>query len=221
MKVMRKINVISKMVVMIFLYLTGQVAFASENTAASQRILIVYFSQPEEMTSDSVDGFSGASVLQKNVPETGSTQYIAQLIQQQTQGSLFRIETTIPYPRQHDALLQFAEKEQQTKARPSFKTPLPDLSNYDTVYVGYPIWWYTMPMVIYALFEQNNFAGKTIIPFTTHGGSQLADSLREIARRQPQAKLVTRALSISRNDISNPEIPDQVKQWVQQVNPQH
>ncbi|WP_049779821.1 flavodoxin [Dickeya parazeae] len=214
-------SILCRIVVKIFLCFTVQAAFASENIASSHHILIVYFSQPEEMMSDTVDGFTGASVLQKTMPETGSTQYIAQLIQKQTQGDLFRIETTIPYPRQHDALLRTAEKEQQEKARPSFKTPLPDLSNYDTVYVGYPIWWYTMPMVIYTLFEQNNFSGKTVIPFTTHGGSQLADSLREIARMQPQAKLVTRALSISRNDISNPEIPKQVKEWVQQVNPQY
>ncbi|WP_181012913.1 flavodoxin [Citrobacter amalonaticus] len=200
---------------------TGSTAFASDSTAAQSRTLIIYFSQPEEMKPDAVDGFSGASVLQKNTPETGSTQYIAQLLQQQTQGDLFRIETTTPYPRQHDALLRAAEKEQQTKARPSLTTPLPDLNHYDTIYVGYPIWWYTMPMVIYTLFEQNDFAGKTVIPFTTHGGSRLADSLREIARMQPQAKLVTRALTISRNDISNPDVPAQVEQWVKQVHPQH
>lgn len=205
------------MMVMGFL---GQPAFASEDSTVQSRTLIIWFSQPEEMKPDAVDGFSGASVLQKNMPETGSTQFVAQLIQKQTHGDLFRIETAIPYPRQHDALLRVAEKEQQTNARPSLKTPLPDLSNYDTIYVGYPIWWYTMPMVIYSLFEQNDFAGKTVIPFTTHGGSRLADSLRQIARMQPQARLVTRALSISRNDISGPDVPAQVEQWVKQVQPQ-
>lgn len=200
--------------------LLGQPAFAAENSSAQSRTLIIYFSQPEEMKLDAADGFSGASVLQKNTPETGSTQFIAQLVQKQTHGDLFRLETTSAYPRQHDALLRVAEKEQQTQARPALKTPLPALSDYDTIYVGYPIWWYTMPMVIYSLFEQNDFAGKTVIPFTTHGGSRLADSLREIARMQPQAKLVTRALSISRNDISDPDVPAQVEQWVKQVQPQ-
>ena len=217
---MRMIKVLSGFLAMIVMGFMGQAAFASDNSSAQSRTLIIYFSQPEEMKPDAVDGFSGASVLQKNTPETGSTQFVAQLIQKQTQGDLFRIETATPYPRQHDALLRVAEKEQQTKARPSLKTPLPDLSDYDTIYVGYPIWWYTMPMVIYSLFEQNDFAGKTVIPFTTHGGSRLADSLQEIARMQPQAKLVTRALSISRNDISDPDVPTQVEQWVKQVQPQ-
>ncbi|AJA97284.1 flavodoxin [Klebsiella variicola] len=200
--------------------LLGQPVFATENSSTPSRTLIIWFSQPEEMKPDAVDGFSGASVLQKNTPETGSTQFVAQLIQKQTDGDLFRIETVTPYPRQHDALLRVAEKEQQTNARPSLKTPIPDLSDYDTIYVGYPIWWYTMPMVIYSLFEQNDFAGKTVIPFTTHGGSRLADSLRQIARIQPQARLVTRALSISRNDVSGPDVPAQVEQWVKQVQPQ-
>lgn len=212
-------KVFSGFLAIIIMGLLAQPAFASEDSSAPSRTLVIYFSQPEEMKPDAVDGFSGASVLQKNTPETGSTQFVAQLIQAQTQGDIFRIETTTAYPRQHDDLLRVAEKEQQTKARPSLKTPLPDLSHYDTLYVGYPIWWYTMPMVIYGLFEQNDFAGKTVIPFTTHGGSRLADSLREIARRQPQAKLITRALSISRNDISHPDVPAQVEQWIQQVQP--
>lgn len=213
----KRLTIITGLLAML---LTGATASAAEKGATDTRTLIIYFSQPEEMLPDAVDGFSGASVLQKHTPETGSTQYVAQLIQRETQGDLFRIETTDAYPRQHDALLRAAEKEQQAKTRPGFKTPLPDLSRYDTVYVGYPVWWYTMPMVIYTLFEQYDFSGKTLIPFTTHGGSRLADSLRQIARMQPQATLVTRALAISRNDISSPDIPAEVQQWVIQVHPE-
>ncbi|EEQ2598587.1 flavodoxin [Escherichia coli] len=217
---MRIRKVFSGFLAIMVMALLGQPAFAAENSSTPSRTLIIYFSQPEEMKPDAVDGFSGASVLQKYTPETGSTQFVAQLIQKQTDGDLYRMETATPYPRQHDELLRFAEKEQHTSARPSLKTPLPDLSDYDTIYVGYPIWWYTMPMVIYSLFEQNDFAGKTVIPFTPHGGSRLADSLRQIARMQPQARLVTRALSISRNDVSGPDVPAQVEQWVKQVQPQ-
>lgn len=214
---MRTLAVITGVLAMILMGSTLNAAFASENPARKTRTLIVYFSQPEDMKPDAVDGFSGASVLQKHTPETGATQYVAQLIQSQTQGDLFRLETTDPYPRQHDALLRAAEQEQQARARPALKSPLPDLSNYDTIYVGYPVWWYTMPMVIYTLFEQHDFAGKIIIPLTTHGGSRLADSLREISRRQPQAKLISRALTLSRSDISSPAVVNEVQQWVKQI----
>ncbi|MBL0868736.1 flavodoxin [Pectobacterium carotovorum] len=179
-----------------------------------KRILIVYFSQPEDVTLEGVDGVSGASVLQKNNERLGSTQYIAQIIQQQTGGELFRIETVTPYPVQHDPLLQYAEKEQKENARPVMKAKVQNLTDYDTVFIGYPIWWYKMPMVLYSFLEQHDLQGKTIIPFTTHGGSRFSDSLREIARLQPNSQLITEGLAISRNDVTDDETITDVINWL-------
>lgn len=148
----------------------------------TRRILIAYFSQPEDVKLDGVDGISGASILQKNSVVLGSTQYVAQIIQKETGGDLFRIETVKPYPRQHDPLLKYAEQEVKDGARPELKEKIPNLADYNQVFVGYPIWWYKMPMVMYSFFEQHDFSGKTLIPFTTHGGSRFSDSLREIKR---------------------------------------
>ncbi|AVT59332.1 flavodoxin [Pectobacterium versatile] len=179
-----------------------------------KRILIVYFSQPEDVTLEGVDGVSGASVLQKNNERLGSTQYIAQIIQQQTGGELFRIETVTPYPVQHDSLLQYAEKEQKENVRPVMKAKVQNLKDYDTVFIGYPIWWYKMPMVLYSFLEQHDLQGKTIIPFTTHGGSRFSDSLREIARLQPNSQLITEGLAISRNDVTDDETITDVINWL-------
>ncbi|MBA0170118.1 flavodoxin [Pectobacterium versatile] len=179
-----------------------------------KRILIVYFSQPEDVTLEGVDGVSGASVLQKNNERLGSTQYIAQIIQQQTGGELFRIETVTPYPVQHDSLLQYAEKEQKENARPVMKAKVQNLTDYDTVFIGYPIWWYKMPMVLYSFLEQHDLQGKTIIPFTTHGGSRFSDSLREIARLQPNSQLITEGLAISRNDVTDDETITDIINWL-------
>ncbi|WP_167494541.1 flavodoxin [Pectobacterium polonicum] len=179
-----------------------------------KRILIVYFSQPEDVTLEGVDGVSGASVLQKNNERLGSTQYIAQIIQQQTGGELFRIETVTPYPVQHDSLLQYAEKEQKENARPVMKAKVQNLTDYDTVFIGYPIWWYKMSMVLYSFLEQHDLQGKTIIPFTTHGGSRFSDSLREIARLQPNSQLITEGLAISRNDVTDDETITDVINWL-------
>jgi flavodoxin len=115
-------------------------AEAADNNA--RRILIVYFSQPEEVKLDGVDGVSGASILQKNSVAMGSTQYVAQIIQKETGGDLFRIETVKPYPRQHDPLLKYAEQEAKRGARPALKEKIQNLADYDRVFVGYPIWWY-------------------------------------------------------------------------------
>lgn len=93
---MRIRKVFSRFMAMMVMGFLGQPAFSSENSSAPSRTLIIYFSQPEEMKPGAVDGFSGASVLQKNTPETGSTQFVAQLIQKQTHGDLYRIETATP-----------------------------------------------------------------------------------------------------------------------------
>lgn len=189
------------------------IVFATANAQAS-RILVVYFSQPENASLAGVDGVSGASLLQKNGTTMGSNAWIAQLIQSQTNATLFRIETVNPYPTEHQPLLDFAENEQRQGTRPQIKSRIEDFASYDTVFVGYPIWWYKMPMVMYSFFEQYDFSGKKIIPFTVHGGSRFADSLSEIKRLQPNANLVTAGLAISRSDILDRDIPDTVFQWL-------
>jgi flavodoxin len=182
-----------------------------------RRILIVYFSQPEDVKLDGVDGISGASILQKNSVVLGSTQYVAQIIQKEIGGDLFRIETVKPYPRQHDTLLKYAEQEVKDGARPELKEKIPNLADYNQVFVGYPIWWYKMPMVMYSFFEQHDFSGKTLIPFTTHGGSRFSDSLREIKRLQPNAQLVTQGLAISRDDVTDDDTPTEIRNWLRKL----
>ncbi|WP_260514192.1 flavodoxin [Serratia fonticola] len=183
----------------------------------TRRILIVYFSQPEDVKLDGVDGISGASILQKNSVVLGSTQYVAQIIQKETGGDLFCIETVKPYPRQHDTLLKYAEQEVKDGARPELKEKIPNLADYNQVFVGYPIWWYKMPMVMYSFFEQHDFSGKTLIPFTTHGGSRFSDSLREIKRLQPNAQLVTQGLAISRDDVTDDDTPTEIRNWLRKL----
>lgn len=189
-------------------------AVAEQAQSNNKKALIVYFSQPENIDLKDTDGFSGASVLVKNNQVLGSTQYIAQIIQQQTQGDLFRIETVNTYPSQHEPLIRYAEKEQQDNVRPVLKAKIENLADYDTVYIGYPIWWYKMPMVLYSFLEQHDLSGKTLIPFTTHGGSRFSDSIREITRLQPRAQVITKGLAISRSDIADDDTEADVIDWL-------
>ncbi|MDG2960304.1 flavodoxin [Bisgaard Taxon 10/6] len=197
--------------------LLGATLLASTIMQAQAKTLILYFSQPENVAlNQEVDGVSGASALLRNNQVLGSNQYIAQIIQQQTGGDLLRIETVQPYPAEHQPLLDFAQEEQRQNIRPKLKT-LPDLSGYDTVFVGYPIWWYQMPMPLYSLFEQVDFSGKTVIPFTVHGGSRFSNSLKEIKRLQPNAKLITKGLAISRDDVNEQSTVEKTVEWVKML----
>ena len=138
------------------------------------KILIVYFTMPE---SSGVDAISGASRVVVDGKVTGNVEFIANCIQRATDGDMFAIRTIQTYPGEHQPLLETAQNEQKANARPRLAARIPDLQNYNTIFIGYPIWWYDMPMPLYSFFGEYNFAGKTIIPFIVHGGGGVFETI--------------------------------------------
>ncbi|QIM68560.1 flavodoxin [Basfia succiniciproducens] len=154
--------------------------------AAQSKNLIVYFTVPESVATEKLDGVSGASVIIKDNERLGSAEYLAKEVQKTAGGDLFRLETVQAYPTVHQQLLDFAQEEQRKNIRPALKAK-PNLNGYETIFVAYPIWWYKLPMPLYSLFEQVDFSGKNIVPLVTHGGSRLSGTDRDIAQLQPKA----------------------------------
>lgn len=103
-------------------------------------------------------------------------------------------------------------QEQQQNARPAIKNEIQNISQYDTVYVGYPIWWSDMPQFLYTFFDTYDFGGKNIIPFSTHAGSGIFGTVAKIKRLEPQAT-VYQGLTICRTDVMNSG--SRVKSWIQ------
>ena len=188
---------------------TGSDSEQGDSAAASSNILIAYFSVPE---TDGVDAVAGASHVVVDGEVLGNTQYIAQLIQQQTGGDLFRIETVQEYPGSHDPLLEFAYNERAEGARPELAAQMENLDSYDIIFLGYPNWNADLPMPLYTLLEQTDLSGKTIVPFTTHGGSGFSRTIQTIQELQPNATVVSDGLSISRNSVAQAE--GDVASWV-------
>ena len=188
---------------------TGSDSEQSDSASASSNILIAYFSVPE---TDGVDAVAGASRVVVDGDVLGNTQYIAQLIQQQTGGDLFRIETVQKYPGSHDPLLEFAYNERAEGARPELAAQMENLDSYDIIFLGYPNWNADLPMPLYTLLEQTDLSGKTIVPFTTHGGSGFSRTIQTIQELQPNATVVSDGLSISRNSVAQTE--GDVASWV-------
>ena len=87
------------------------------------------------------------------------------------------------------------------------------VDQYDTILLGYPNWWGDMPMPLYTFLEENDFAGKTIIPFTVHGGSGFSDTVDTIAQLQPDTQVSSDGLSISRNDVA--DAADEITSWAE------
>ena len=99
---------------------------------------------------------------------------LVEMIAEKTGADIFEIKADHAYPKEYRAATEAAKAEKETKARPGLVGTMPDLSKYDVIYLGYPIWWSDMPMAVYTFLEQGNFVGKTIIPFCTHEGNGIS-----------------------------------------------
>ena len=122
----------------------------------------------------------------------GTAKAVAQEIAKQTDADLVEIEPVISYDsdRNHyNTLAAYAKREHDEDMRPAIKNEIP-VENYDTIFIGYPMWWYTFPMIIYTLFDQYDFSGKTIIPFNTHMGSGDGGTYQTIRELEPYAKVL-------------------------------
>ena len=188
---------------------TLNLAASSQKSDGSS--LVVYFSQPETDKPDNMTQEEDNSTVVIDGKVLGNTQYMAQVIAENTSSDIFRIEPEKPYPTEHSVLVAQASEEQKNKARPAIKNKIENLDKYDTIYIGYPNWWGDMPMILYTFFESYDFSGKTIITFNTHGGSGFSNTVNTIRSLEPNANVVE-GLSISRNQIQDAE--QKIVEWV-------
>ena len=119
-----------------------------------------------------------------------------------------------PYPASHEALTAEAKGERDGNIHPSIR-PVGDLSGCDVIFLGYPIWWYDMPMPVYSFLDAYDLSGKTIIPFVTHGGSGLTGTADRIAAAEPGARVAGPAYEVYRADV--PEAEPSVLRWLKRL----
>lgn len=178
---------------------------AESNPVSSGKTLVVYFSVPETDKPDNMTREEDNSVVVIDGEVLGNTQYVANVIQENTDADLFRIEPKTPYTTNHSELVDLAKEEQNSNARPEIKESIENFEQYDIVFVGYPNWWGDMPMILYTFFDTYDFSGKTIIPFNTHGGSGFSDTINTIKELEPDANVNDDGYTVSRNDVQEAE----------------
>lgn len=179
--------------------------------------LVVYFSMPETTNPDesSMTEEERNSTVIIDGEVLGNTQYVAYVIQENTGADLFRIEPEVPYPTDHDTLVDQAAEEQDNGARPAIKDTIENFDQYDTIFVGYPNWWGDMPMILYTFFDTYDFSGKTIIPFNINGGSGFSNTISTIAELEPDASIYEDGFTVSRNNVQEAE-PD-ILAWLNEL----
>jgi flavodoxin len=168
------------------------------------KYLITYFSRPG-------NNYVGGRIM--NLP-VGNTEVVAKMIQEMTGGNLFRIEAVNAYPADYTETTEVAQKEMRANARPKLTAHLESLASYDVVFLGYPIWWGTMPMPVFTFLEEYDLSGKTIAPFCTHEGSGLGRSVSDIKKTSPKAT-VLEGLAVRGGDARNAQ--DEVSGWLQDL----
>ena len=147
--------------------------------------LIVFYSRADE------NYFGG----QYRYVTIGNTEKIAKSIAEKTGADLFKIEQEIPYAPDYNTCIEQAREDRRENARPKLVSLLQSLDNYDDIYLGYPNYWGTMPMVVYTFLEAYDFTGKKIHPFCTHEGSGLSSTEQDI-RKTAKGAEVTKGLAV-------------------------
>ena len=118
----------------------------------------------------------------------GNTQHVAERIASLTGGTLFRIEPEKPYPAEYRPCTEVAKAEKEADARPAIKSKVDNWDQYDTVFIGCPVWWWTAPMIINTFAESYDFRGKTVVPFCTYAATYRDETLARIRELTPAAE---------------------------------
>jgi flavodoxin len=145
------------------------------------------------------------------VIDTGNTKIVADYISEITGADQFEIVTHKYDGMAYTPLIELAKKEAAAGELPPYEGTAPDLSGYDTVFIGGPVWWGTYPQVMFTLFKDINLDGKTVIPFTTHEGSGLASCASDVRKAFPKAN-VTGEFSIYGHEVRGGKA--KVEKWL-------
>ena len=167
--------------------------------ANNSKALVVFFSH------------AGDNYAVGNI-EVGNTKIVADYISEITGADQFEIVTHKYDGMAYTPLINLAKQEAQDGELPPYEGEVPDLSRYDTVFIGGPIWWGTYPQVMFTFFKENDLNGKTLIPFTTHEGSGLASTVDDVKAAYPQAN-VTKGFAIYGHEVRTGKA--KVEKWLQ------
>ncbi len=166
---------------------------------------------------DSQPGEPGANsnILVAYFSWGGTTQRMAQQIVDQTGADLFRIEPVTPYPENYTECTEVALDELNNNARPAIAGTIDSetWAEYDTVFVGCPVWWHTAPMIICTFAESYNFEGKTVVPFCTYASTYRDETLARIVELTPDANHLT-GLGLTSSRLND---EDNVTSWLREI----
>lgn len=186
----------------------------SNSNTDGGNILIAYFSRYGNTNyPDNVDASTSASIVIDN-ERYGTTEYVSRMIWQAVGGDVHLIETAAPYTADFDELRDVNHNEMQQNILPELKDSDLDISKYDMVFVGYPVWATDVPQAVLSFLNEYDLTGKTVIPFCTHDGYGAGGSYQTIAEASKAEKTLD-GLAIEAKDV--PSAQDTVMNWLNSI----
>lgn len=184
--------------------------------SSDKKTLVAYFTRVGNTDfPDGTDASSSASLMKNGNQLIGNTEYIADVIVDVTKGDKFLIQTQAKYSADYDELVDQQKEEKTEQSRPALQSHVENFSEYDVIYLGFPNWWYGMPMPVYSFLEEYDFSGKTIIPFNTSGGSGFSDAVEEIKKLSPNATVLD-GYTTNGNGVENKR--QEITEWLEKIN---
>lgn len=182
-----------------------------ENEKAALDSALAHYDSVGDSASSDVDATTSASLL-----APGNTARIAEWIQKEVGGDLFSIQVKEAYPDNYEECLDRAADEKAENSRPALSAKVKNIEQYDTVFIGYPNWWYTCPMAVFSFIEENDLSGKHIVLFCTHGTGGVAGSAEDMTEALPDdCSVEDHILGVYRADILDAE--SDVKAWLKEI----
>jgi flavodoxin len=195
-----------------------------------ERILIAYFTWAENTeiidraravteannhvfsmeNNSSADTVTSASVI-----PPGNTTRLALRIREVTGGDLFSIRVKEKYSCYWDECLNRASEEKARRARPELTEHVKNIADYDVVFLGFPTWWYTIPMPVTSFVESHDLSGKKIMPFVSHGTSGIAGTIRDLKRLLPSSASVGKEIGIYRSTTGTAR--PAIENWLKEI----
>lgn len=173
-------------------------------TNSDSKVLIVYFSR------------TGENYNVGNV-EVGNTAIMASYIKEYLKADSFEIVPINKYPDSYDECLKVATIEKNEDARPAIESKLDNISKYDTIFIGYPIWWGEIPQIVYTFMEEYDLSGKTIIPFNTHEGSGSAGTYNTIKNKLSKSTVNTNGLALQGKVARTDKGKEETINWLKEL----
>ena len=157
------------------------------------KILVAYFSWAENNDGNfGVDAISTSSLTRP-----GNVEDLASFISSMIESDRFSIQVENPYPANWDDCLERANNERRNGEHPALSSRVRDIEEYDIVFLGYPNWWYGIPMALYTFFEENDLSGKQVYLFCSHGTGGLARSVDQIREALPESMISENVFDIN------------------------